>query len=91
MCENPKDLDQLGQENTKKETNKYPCVETWGRVQIHLVWTVHDETNTPINEVYWLIPTILTNGGICLGSNNLHEQRNCSSKNKQVYCMISKN
>ena len=25
----------------KKETNKYPCVETWGSVQFHLEGTVH--------------------------------------------------
>ena len=45
FCEIPERKDQLGKENTQKETNKYPCVETWGRVQIHLVRTVHVETN----------------------------------------------
>ena len=40
--------DQLGKENTQAETIKDPCVKTWERVQIHLVRTVHNETNKPI-------------------------------------------
>ena len=48
FCEHPEGKDQLGKENTQKETNKYPCVKTWGRVQSHLIGTIHKETNKPI-------------------------------------------